>query len=183
MAEEIRLQRSGAVVLCVPGDAAGYIDMFRRRYDPHVAQIMPHITLAFATELDTVTWQAARRHVQDTLAGLSPFTISVAETGTFEGGEPVLWLRPRDSAGEILMLRQTVLQAFPHIRFDRPDDFVPHISIGFFRTQKELAGAEQAVRRELRPFSFRVAFVSFLYAGEKDIWKSVDALELGNGGR
>lgn len=183
MAEETGLRRSGAVVLCVPGDAADYTDTFRRRYDPHVAQIMPHITLAFATELDVVAWRAARQRIQDALTGLPPFAINVAETGTFGGSELVLWLKPRDSAGEMAMLRRMILQAFPQIQFDRPDDFIPHISIGFFRTREELADAEQTVRQELRPFSFHIAIVSFLHASEKNIWQSIDILELGHGER
>jgi hypothetical protein len=42
-----------------------------------------------------------------------------------------------------------------------------------------LLEAEGSVSRELVPFSFQVAYVSYLQADEGDIWQCLDTLELG----
>lgn len=174
-----RFRKGGAVAVSVEADAAGYVDSFRRRYDPHVAHIMPHITLAFAHDLETVQWSQARPRIERDLQELPPFTVHVAETGVFVRDGLVLWLRPTVENGELISLRSVVVREFPGVTFERPDDFVPHISIGFFETEESLLRARAVVQRELRPFSFRVAFVSFLQADEGDIWRCVDSIKLG----
>lgn len=174
-----RFRKGGAVTVSVTGDAADYVDSFRRRYDPHAARIMPHITLAFAGSLETEQWSCARSAIERELHASPPFSINVADTGMFVQGGFVLWLKPVDEHGELLTLRNVVLQAFPDVGFDRPDDFVPHISVGFFDTQETLLAARDTVQSELHPFSFRVASLSFLQADEGDIWQCVDTVELG----
>ena len=173
-----RLRKGGAVTVAVPGDAADFVDVFRRLYDPNVTLIMPHITLAFAPELDVCDWMPARSRVREALARIHPFTVQVASVGTFMD-DHVLWLRPTAPRGELLTLRQTILGLFPDVAFDRVHDFVPHISIGFFAGRQALFQAMNAVRQELVPFSFEVAYLSFLQADEGNIWQCVDAIELG----
>jgi 2'-5' RNA ligase len=172
-------RKGGAVAVAVAGDAAGYVDSFRRRYDPQVTRIMPHITLAFARGLETVPWSLARAGILGDLREMPPFTVHVAETGVFVQNGFVLWLRPTVEHDELVSLRNIVLKPFPDVAFERPDDFVPHISIGFFGTQDALLKARDIVQRELHPFSFRVAYVSFLQADEGDIWQCFDTLDLG----
>jgi 2'-5' RNA ligase len=176
--DRTRLRKGGAVAVAVSGDAADYVDGFRRRYDSHVTSIMPHITLAVAPELDVCDWMPVRPRIQETLGQLSPFTIRVAELGTFMD-DLVLWLRPTAPHSELPTLRRTILQLFPDVAFDRVDDFVPHISIGFFAGREALLKAQDAVRQELIPFSFRVAYVSYLQADEGNLWQSVDTVKLG----
>jgi len=173
-----RFRKGGAVAVAVSGDAADYVDSFRRRYDPHVTRIMPHVTLAVAPELDVCDWMPARPHIQEALAQLSPFTIHVAELGTFMD-DLVLWLRPTAPHGELLTMREMILGSFPDVAFDRVDDFVPHISIGFFTGREALFEAQDTVRGQLIPFSFRVAYISYLQADEGNIWQCVDTVELG----
>jgi 2'-5' RNA ligase len=173
-----RLRKGGAVAVAVSDDAAGYVDSFRRRYDPHVTRIMPHITLAVAPELDVCDWMPAHVRIQEALTQVPPFTIRVAELDTFMD-DLVLWLRPTAPHGELLTLRQTVLGSFPDVAFDRVDDYVPHISIGFFAGREALLEAQDTIRRELTPFSFRVAYISYLQADEGNIWQCVDTVELG----
>ena len=173
-----RLRKGGAIAIAVSGDAADYVNDFRRRYDPHVARILPHITLAVAPELDACDWMPARARITQALARIPPFTIRVAELGTFMD-DLVLWLRPVAPHGELLTLRQTILRSFPDVAFDRVDDFVPHISIGFFSSSEDLLEARDAVCRELIPFSFHVGSISYLQADEGNIWQCVDTVELG----
>lgn len=173
-----RFRKGGAVAVTVSGDAVDYINGFRRRYDPHVDSIMPHVTLAVAPELDVCDWMPVRPHIQDALAQFPPFTVHVAELGTFMD-DLVLWLQPTDPHGELLTLRQMILGSFPDVTFDRVGDFVPHISIGFFTDRGTFLEAQDTVRRELIPFSFRVGSISFLQADEGDIWQCVDTVELG----
>ena len=172
-------RKGGAVAIGVAGDAVDYVDSFRRRYDPHVARIMPHITLAFARELESAQWHLARPCIEGDLAEISPFTIRVAETGTFIQEGFVLWLKPVDEHDELTLLRNIVLKAFPGVVFERADDFIPHISIGFFEAQEDLRKAQDIVQHELHPFSFRVASVAFLQADEGNVWQCVDSIELG----
>lgn len=172
------LRKGGAVAVTVSGDAADYVDCFRRRYDPHVTRIMPHVTLAVAPELDVCDWMPARARIREALAQLPPFTVRVAEFGTFMD-DLVLWLLPTAPHGELVTLRQMILGSFPDVAFDRVDDFVPHISIGFFTGREALLEAQNTIRRELIPFSFRVAHISYLQADEGNIWQCVDTVELG----
>jgi len=173
-----RLRKGGAVTVAVSGDAVDCVNSFRRLYDPSVSRIMPHITLAFAAELDASDWMQARTRMREALAWIDPFTVQVASVGTFMD-DLVLWLRPSTPHGELLALRQTIMEIFPDVAFDRVHDFVPHISIGFFAGHQALLQAVNAVRQELVPFSFRVAHLSFLQADEGNIWQCVDAVELG----
>jgi 2'-5' RNA ligase len=173
-----RLRKGGAIAIAVSGDAADYVNDFRRRYDPHVARILPHITLAVAPELDVCDWMPARPRIKQALAQISPFTVHVAELGTFMD-DLVLWLRPTTPHSELLTLRKMTLGSFPNVVFDRVNDFVPHISIGFFAGRQALLEAMDAVRRELIPFSFRAAYISYLQADEGNIWQCVDTVELG----
>jgi 2'-5' RNA ligase len=173
-----RLRRGGAVTVAVPGVAADCVDAFRRQYDPNVTHIVPHITLAFAPELDVCDWMPARPRMREALTRIHPFTVQVTGVGTFMD-DLVLWLRPTAPHGELLTLRQTILRLFPDVAFDRVHDFVPHISIGFFAGRQALLLAMNAVRQELVPFSFRVAHLSFLQADEGNIWQCVDTVELG----
>ena len=103
-----RLRKGGAVAVAVSGDAADYVNDFRRRYDPHVARILPHITLAVAPELDVCDWMPVRPRIKQALAQISPFTVHVAELGTFMD-DLVLWLRPTAPHGELLTLRKMTL--------------------------------------------------------------------------
>jgi 2'-5' RNA ligase len=176
--ERKRLRKGGAVTVAVTGDAADYVNDFRRLYDPHVARISPHVTLAVAPELDVCDWMPARPRIREALSRIPPFTIHVAELGTFID-DLVLWLRPTSPHGELLTMRKTILETFPDVAFDRSNDFVPHISIGFFTGRQALLQAMDAIRPELVPFSFRVAYVSYLQADEGDIWQCVDTVELG----
>jgi len=173
-----RLRKGGAIAIAVSGDAADYVNDFRRRYDPHVARILPHITLAVAPELDACDWMPVRPRIKQALAQISPFTIHVAELGTFMD-DLVLWLQPIAPHDELFTLRQMVLGSFPDVVFDRVDDFVPHISIGFFTSREALLEAQGTVRRELTRFSFRVGSISYLQADEGNIWQCVDTVELG----
>jgi 2'-5' RNA ligase len=173
-----RFRKGGAVAVAVSGDAADYVDSFRRRYDPHVTRIMPHATLAIAPELDVYDWMPVRPRIQEALAQLPPFTIRVAELDTFMD-DLVLWLRPTAPHGELLTMRKLILGSFPDVAFDRVDDYVPHISIGFFTGREDLLEAQDTIQRELVPFSFRVGYISYLQADEGDIWQCVDTVELG----
>jgi 2'-5' RNA ligase len=172
------LRKGGAVAVTVSGDAADYVNGFRRRYDPHVTRIVPHITLAFAADLDVFDWTLAHHQIKKSLAQLPPFTVHVAGLGTFMD-DFVLWLQPTAPHGELLTLRQTILGSFPDVAFDRAADYVPHISIGFFAGREALLEAQDTVRRELTPFSFRVAYISYLQADEGNLWQCVDTVELG----
>ena len=78
------------------------------------------------------------------------------------------------------MYKRQILQSFPELAFDRLDDFVPHISIGFFAGREALLEASDTVQRELIPFSFRAGYISYLQADEGNIWQCVDTVELGN---
>jgi len=173
-----RLRRGGAVTVAVPGVAADCVDAFRRQYDPNVTHIVPHITLAFAPELDVCDWMPARPRMREVLTRIHPFTVQVAGVGTFMD-DLVLWLQPTTPQGELLTLRQIILESFPDVAFDRAVDYVPHISIGFFGGREALLEAQDTVRRELTPFSFRVAYISYLQADEGNIWQCVDTVELG----
>ncbi|MDO9099317.1 MAG: 2'-5' RNA ligase family protein [Caldisericota bacterium] len=175
-------RESGAVTICITGDAGDYINTFRHRFDPYVERIMPHITLMFAQDLDVAMWQSVRLPIQEGLAHITPFRVCVGSTGVFHGDTPVLWLLPEDEHGEIAAIRGVLLGATSGVAVERVRDFVPHISIGFFDQEESLMSARQAVDTDLQPFDFRVAFLSFLRADDNDVWHCVDTLNLGESG-
>lgn len=177
-----RFRKGGALAVGVSGDATEYVNGFRRRYDQHASRIMPHITLAFAPELDLDKWSQRRAKLAETLVAIDPFVVHVAETGVFIQEKLVLWLKPVVAQDNLERLRGIVLAAFPDVTFERRYDFVPHISIGFFETAQALSTAKNVVDSELCPFSFRVAFLSFLLADTDDIWLCVDTVDLGEQG-
>jgi len=173
-----RFRKGGAVTVAVPGNAREYVDAFRRRYDPNMAHIIPHITLMFAPDLDAHGWFSQHPRIEAALGRIDAFEVRVSRVAMFPE-DFVLWLQPTDSHGELFRLRQTILELLPGVAFDHPHDFVPHISIGFFSGQGALAEARAVVERELIPFSFQVAAVSFLQADEGNVWHCVDTVGLG----
>jgi 2'-5' RNA ligase len=178
--EELRLRKGGAVTVPVVGAAAMYVDTFRRRYDPHVDLIMPHITLAFAAELDAYAWMRARSRIQAALADVPRFDVQVHAADAF-ADNLVLWLKPDDPDHQFAKLRSCFMDSFPGVEFDHAGNFVAHISVGFFKTPAELEAARTVVAQELVPFTFYVSYLSFLQADEGNVWRCVDTVELGTG--
>ncbi len=168
----------GALVVMAPPHIRALVTPWRRRYDPHEQTIPPHITVAYPPFVRSGEWAAARHAVCRILAAFEPFEVSLAELGSFESPQAVLWLRPDDD-GKLARINAALSGAFPtHMAgFSLP--YVPHLTLGFFDSVAALAEARLVVAASWRPERFRVESLHYAVYQEDSIWRIDVELPLG----
>jgi 2'-5' RNA ligase len=167
----------------IGGEIAKTIDTWRRRYDPTVLDVNPHITLAYPPFIPFDRWEALKPKVLKCLAGYQPFRIIFREAGTFAGDSPiephVLWLKP-DDGGIILHIRQDLEKCLPNYVPSMVVPYVPHLSIGFIQGNDALHKALEEVQKNLKPFEVEVNEIVYEGLDKKTEQPFFDHLPLGN---
>ncbi len=124
------------------------INQLRRKYDPQVDLIDPHITIVFPVP-ESVGEQSLVLHIQKTLREWKPFTIHLQ--GVQPSWDHYLFLLIQEGNADVIRLHDelyTTLLA----GYDRDDlPFVPHVTLGSFTEgrQRCLQALEQAEQMEL----------------------------------
>lgn len=105
----------------------GAIEAVRRRYDPNLALIGPHITLVFPFEC-ALGAAELRGHIERATAGLAPFPVLLGGITAQEG--EYLFLNVKRGNDAIIELHDR-LYGGPLAPFlDRAYTFTPHVTIG-----------------------------------------------------
>ena len=143
----------------IGGKAMDTINTWRRRYDPTVLDVQPHITLAYPPFVPFEQWEKVKPQIVSCLAGYEPFRVVFQQAGTFTGDSPidpnVLWLKPEDG-GVITRMRLDLEKKFPAFVPPMPFPYVPHLSIGFIQGNEALQRALVVVQKSLKPFEITV---------------------------
>jgi 2'-5' RNA ligase/uncharacterized protein (UPF0248 family) len=131
-----------AVVVIPPEEVWPPIQAIRRLHDRNVERWMPHVTLVYGFVPEDF-FDDASRLIAAALAGMRPFRVRLEGFGTFRHrASTTAWLRPLAEPSDALRRLQGAVQAlFPQCdeQTVRPSGFVPHLSVGQFRSPADAA--------------------------------------------
>ena len=169
-----------ALAFFAPPAVAQVGNRWRRLYDPYVATIEPHITLVYPLNLTAEEWPVQRAAFAASLEGFSPFRVHITRPNRFLTPGMVLWLQPEDD-GTIVQMYRRLEEHFPaYIEPPRPPfSFVPHLTVGFFKTLEVLEEAQQRIAAELTPLEFEVDELAFAAQTQPGKWGRLDGIPLG----
>ena len=108
------------------------LDAFRRKHDPYVDLIAPHVTFVFPVP-DSVGEENLTGHIGRVLSGWEPFDIHLA--GFDKSWDHWLLLLLKEGNKRVIRLYEQLYTGIlaPHLREDL--EFIPHVALGYFGTQ------------------------------------------------
>lgn len=106
-----------------------HIDRFRRKHDPHVGSIEPHITVVFpvpgSVGKERLVW-----HIRSVLRGWKPFPIHLQ--GLHKSWDHWLFLILQEGNAKVIRLHDELYTGVL-AEYRREDiEFIPHLGLGFF---------------------------------------------------
>jgi len=108
------------------------INEFRRKYDPHVALINPHITFVFLVP-ESVGEANLTSHIESVLNHWRPFPIHLK--GLQKAWDHWLFLILAEGNENVIRLHRELYSGIL-AEYHRPDiEFVPHLGLGLFAQQ------------------------------------------------
>ena len=124
------------------------INLFRKKYDPQVDLIQPHITLMFPVP-ESIGEDNLVHHLQSVLSGWQPFPIHLQ--GLQKSWDDYLFLMVQEGNADIISLQSGIYTGVlaDYRKEDIP--YVPHLTLGVFaKNANEYAEAlEEAKRLDL----------------------------------
>ena len=120
-------------VVYFPKITSDKINNFRRKYDPVWKIIPPHITIV--SPISEVSESQLVKHVETVIKNFTSFSIYL--TGLTKTYDDYLFLLVKEGNKEILNLHNKLYSGViaPYMPTDFP--FVPHITLGYFRTKED----------------------------------------------
>lgn len=123
------------------------IEKLRKKYDPLVNCIGPHITLVFPF-VSEISTSELEKHLKSKLRRIGPFKIRLQEiTGTVDR---FLFLNVKEGNDRLIELHDKLYANILEEYKDNTYTYVPHVTIGKFNNENEF---EQALR-ETKDFDF-----------------------------
>ena len=106
-----------------------HIDALRRKYDPQVDLISPHITLLFPVP-DSIGESSLVSHLEHVLSHSPSFPIHLR--GLEQSADHYLFLVLQEGRAEVIHLHDRIYTGVlaPYLRTDLP--YVPHVTLGAF---------------------------------------------------
>ena len=163
------------LIILPPPEVRTEVDMWRRIFKAYEGSMTPHITIVYPFVPQKI-WDESRRAVLDTFKGLHPFTIKLRELGTFIHDESVLWLKPEDG-NNLMKLRAKMQHLFSTYMPASSLAYVPHLTLGFFKSLQELHQARKTVQKQLQPLEFTVDKVIYAIFTDEG-WRIHDHINL-----
>lgn len=163
------------VVIGVPEPWGGQVQRARRAYgDPLADVVATHVTLLGPTEVPTPDLSSVERHLGDVAAGLGPFRMALAGTGSFRPVSQVAFLRLTRGAAECTALARRVRSgplgrelAFP---------YHPHVTLAHDVAPDQLDAAESDFADYTAEFVVDGFTLSVLAPGEP--WRVLRGFDL-----
>jgi poly(A) polymerase len=135
-----------AVVILASDDVAAVADEVRRRHDPEwFERVPPHVSLLGPFEPEEPDGVLTAR-LAEAVRGAASFEVRLSAPDCFIVPELVLFLEIEDEA-PVARLHHRLAEALPEYRPALP--FHPHLTVGRFASEKELARALTELRAEL----------------------------------
>jgi poly(A) polymerase len=163
------------LIILPPPEVRTEVDMWRRIFKAYQGSMTPHITIVYPFVPQKI-WEASRRATVDTLRNIHPFKVKLRELGAFIHDESVLWLKPEDG-DKLLKIRAKIQQIFSTHMPASSLAYVPHLTLGFFKSVQELHKARKTVQKQIEPLEFTVDKI--IYAVFIDVgWRIHDHINL-----
>ena len=167
-----------ALLVLTPPRVNALVQPWRRAYLPEPEAIPPHITVTYPPFVPADAWSAVKPTLTRCLAGFHPFMVTLQELGAFPGDPAVLWLRP-DERGQLSQIQAAIAASLPEFSAQLPWDFVPHLTLGFFKVPGALAEAQAAIAPAWQPMRFRVSRLAYAVLQSDGVWIKYDEVPLG----
>ncbi len=154
-----------------------YANSFRKRYDPHISLIPPHVTLVnpFDSTEDKIKERIQKLHkvALDSL----PFTIEVYKAKTFHPSANKIYLAIKKD--EQLLNLHSKLNADVFSNDEKTESFVPHITIGQKLSNREHSDIVGQLTMMDVAHSEVVDRFHLLYQLDNDQWTTYETFHLG----
>ncbi|MDM5188951.1 2'-5' RNA ligase family protein [Bacillus sp. DX4.1] len=147
------------ILIFLAGDQVNEIEEIRKRHDPLFGLISPHITLVFPFE-GTFSNGELKQHIIESVDGLKPISITIAENVTNE--EECLYLLVEKGKEKIEELHDRLYRGFlaDYLRENIP--YIPHVTVG--RNADKIATVK--IPSLTTKFSYKVEKISVERIGE-----------------
>lgn len=110
------------------------VEKFRKKYDPLVDVIEPHITLIFPLPANQIDESQLVDHINKTLSKWKPFDIHL--TGLKKSWDCWLFLLIKKGGNSITKLHDELYTGILAKYLHKDIEFIPHISLGLFTKKK-----------------------------------------------
>lgn len=168
-----------ALVIFPTKEISVEIDKWRRVYDPNHKTIPPHMTIAFPPFISEKQWLLKRENFTTLFRTFGPFKITLQKLGYFKGDSFVLWLESKDG-GNLLRIHTALQEQFPEYVPSSQVEYIPHMTIGFFESERALLQAKEVILAEWKTVQFIVYKLLYVALGDDGIWHIKDKLYLKN---
>ena len=165
------------VALPIPEPFLGELGAFRERFgDPLAHAIVAHITLVPPTPVaDEAHLAAVVAHLHRQAAGLAPFPLVLAGSGTFRPVSPVVYVPIVTGEAQVRQIEAAVRRG----PLDRPLQFPyhPHVTVAHALEEDWLDEAEEA----MAPYraEFEVHSLGLFVQGGDGVWRQRVEFEFG----
>jgi 2'-5' RNA ligase len=114
------------------------IEKLRKKYDPLVNCIAPHITLVFPF-ISEISTSELKEHLKSKLRGIDPFKIKLHEiTGTVDR---FLFLNVKEGNDKLIELHDKLYTNILEKYKDNAYTYIPHVTIGRLKNENEFKQA------------------------------------------
>lgn len=150
---------------------------FRKRYDPHYAQISPHMTLKPAFETDENTIKEIVTELQYIAKDTKPFTIYVNKVSSFAPLTNTIYFKVEPIQVLMDLYERMHEGIFP---VSENHSFVPHITIAQDLASDEYSDVYSSLRMKKIQYQDKVDRFHLLYQLENGAWTVHDSFVLGS---
>lgn len=142
------------------------INELRKKYDPLVDKIPPHITLVFPFA-SSFTTEELREHVTTTLAGVPAFEVKLKGITGSENG--YLFLNVKQGNDQIIELHDRLYSGLLASYIYRKATYCPHLTVGKVETSDLFEQAMQMTRDFDQEFATTVEEIIVEWIDEKEV--------------
>ena len=151
------------------------IDGFRRKYDPHVDLIQPHVTLVFPINDKNIDKTVLESHIKDVLKDKKAFKIHLQ--GLDKSWDHWLNLILKEGNNEVIALHDKLYTDILASFFRKDLGYIPHIGIGLFVAENSGYKVIDPTLQVLDENKYKMALQE-AESQNLDYWTELDNLEL-----
>lgn len=153
------------------------VNAYRKRYDTHYAQIMPHITIKSEFEIDDNELDSIKEEVKKRISDIQPVYVHATKASNFAPTTNVIYFKVAKTDS-----LEKLFDQFNNDEFygKAKHTFVPHFTIAQGLTSQEFEDIYGQVKLAGVDHKETINELSLLqYSKEDDKWSVVDTFKLG----
>lgn len=153
------------------------VNAYRKRYDTHYAQIMPHITIKSQFEIDDNELDSIKEEVKKRISDIQPVGVHATKASSFAPTTNVIYFKVAKTDSLEKLFDQFNTDEF-YGKAEHP--FVPHFTIAQGLSSQEFEDIYGQVKLAGVDHKETINELSLLqYSEEDDKWTVVETFELG----